>query len=469
MEPAETNPPAEGEPRSGGRPRGRRGPVAHDLPPAIQWHEGMLLAPQHFQQLSLREEALLHYHATMISPFHWGVRHLKIDPVLLVDGTFRVLELEAVMPDGLVVSAMADESEELTADLAPHLETLKQRQLTIHLAVAARRPGLSPVEGEMARYSSVAGEAVVDENTGEGEVQVPRLVPRLRLLLTDDPPPKFASFPLARVAYRNETFALAKFVPPLLRVPLRSPLGELGTAVARRLREKAVFLSEKVRSPSAATRVPQLLETRALVGSLVSALPPFEAVLGTGLSHPYALYLALCSLVGQVAAVGHSLVPPVLDAYDHNDLYACFEHAQKFIFQALDEGIIESYTGYPFYLEEGAFLVTFDPAWVGRALVLGVRAREGASESEVDAWVEASLVSSRSKIPILRAKRIVGAPRKRIAGDRDLVPSRGVSLYALTADPEFVVPDELLEIRNLDDPQGKKRPVEIVLYVRNQP
>jgi len=57
---------------------------AHDLPGAIQWHEGMLLAPQHFQQLSIRYEELLHYHLMMISPFHWGIRRLKIDQVLLL-------------------------------------------------------------------------------------------------------------------------------------------------------------------------------------------------------------------------------------------------------------------------------------------------------------------------------------------------------------------------------------------------
>ena len=88
--------------------------TAHDLPEAIQWSEGMLLRPHHFQQATLRQESLLYYHAALIAPFHWGVRHLKIDEVLLVDGGFRVLELEAVMPDGLVVSHPAAEGADLT-------------------------------------------------------------------------------------------------------------------------------------------------------------------------------------------------------------------------------------------------------------------------------------------------------------------------------------------------------------------
>ena len=65
---------------------------ARDLPQAIQWHEGMLLAPQHFQQSFLRQESLLHYHLTTGMQYHWGLRRVRIDPALLVSGVFRILK-----------------------------------------------------------------------------------------------------------------------------------------------------------------------------------------------------------------------------------------------------------------------------------------------------------------------------------------------------------------------------------------
>ena len=466
----EPRPTADDAAAAASRPQPPAGPPAHELPLAVQWHEGMLLAPQHFQQMALRQDALLHYHALLLAPFHWGVRHLRLDPVRLVDGVFRVLELEAVMPDGLVVTSLPGEGAELSADLGAQVEAMREHPLSIHLGVAGRLRGLSPVEGEMARYESIDGEPVADENTGDGDLRMARLRPRLRLLLADQPPARYTSLPLARVAYRNETFELLPtYVPPLLRVTLDSPLGELCAAIARRLREKAVFLAEQVRSPSLAARPSQLLETRALIASLVEALPAFEAVLHTNVSHPYPLYLALCSLVGHVAAVGHGLLPPVLAPYDHRDLYATFEPARAFVFQALDEGILESYAGYPFLLREGSFFLPFDPAWVGRSLVLGLRAREGVTQQEILGWMEGCLIASRPKMPALRAKRVVGAARQSTEGDGDLVPGRGVTLFALTAEPEFIVPGELLEIRNLDDREARQRPAEIVLYVRNQP
>jgi type VI secretion system protein ImpJ len=38
----------------------------------IQWHEGMLLAPQHFQQTSARTDALVALHTLLAAPFVGG-------------------------------------------------------------------------------------------------------------------------------------------------------------------------------------------------------------------------------------------------------------------------------------------------------------------------------------------------------------------------------------------------------------
>jgi hypothetical protein len=80
----------------------------------------------------------------------------------------------------------------------------------------------------------------------------------------------------------------------------------------------------------------------------------------------------------------------------------------------------------------------------------------------------ASLIASRPRISDLWDRRVVGTKRKRIESETGMVPIRGVTLYSLTADPEFVLPDEELEIRNLDDRDGKRRPDEVILYVRNR-
>jgi type VI secretion system protein ImpJ len=442
---------------------------ARTLPAAIQWHEGMLLSPQHFQQMALRQEALLHYHLMAIAPFYWGVHHLKIDSNLLIDGTLRVLELEAVMPDGLALSYPHQEGPDLAIDLKPYADEMKKKPLTVHLVVPAKRTGVASTKGELARYDSVEGQPVVDENTGESELSIPRLKPRLSLLITDTPPQKYSSFPLLKVAYRNETFTMTDYIPPTLIASTKSAVWEICSTAAHRLREKAIFLSERVRSPSSAMRGALLIETKSMIQSLVSDLPQFEALLNTGVSHPFTLYLSLCSLAGRAASLGSGLIPPVLEPYDHNNLRASFEQAKEFIFRMIDEGILETHTPVPFGFENGVFSLMLEESWLTKTITIGVRERAGMSEEDVLGWIEESLIGSSSKVESMKNKRILGASRTRIEGDKELIPARGVVLFAVKAERQFIEPDEVLQIFNTSDPTGKRSPAEIVLYVKNAP
>ena len=445
---------------------------ASDIPQAILWHEGMLLAPQHFQQANLRQESLLAYHGAMLSPYPWGIRHLEIDSEKMAAGTFWLRRLEAVMPDGLLVShgtSGADsDGVELSIDLSAHADAMRRQPITIHLAVAANVGSLSSVSGEMTRYDSTPGDSVVDSNTGKGQLAIPRLRPHLRLLVADEVPKKFISLPLARVHHRDESFALTDYVPPRLQVSISSALGQTCQEIAQRLRTKAAFLADRAQSPIVAERQPLLLETKQMVHSLVAALPPFEALLNSDRAHPFQLYLALCSLLGQVASIGHSLVPPLLEPYRHDDLEKTFETARQYIFQVLEEGINETYLGIPLQWEEGAYQTYFEEAWLERKLILGLRGRQGVPEETTSRWMQQSLIGSESRMTRMRHQRTLGAERRRVDGDSDLIPARGILLYALSCDPQFVVGGELLQIVNLDDRGQRNRPDAVILYVRNE-
>src|ERR1044071_7326125 len=146
---------------------------ANEIPDSIHWHEGLLLTPQHFQQLSLRQEALLQYSTSKIAPFSWGIRYLKLDEPSLFSGLVQIKHIEAVMPDGLVVSHQ--EGDGLQLDLNSYDEA-KGKRMKVYLAVARQSRPTS--KGENVRYNSVEGEPVVDEFTGEGKVRLLRLVPR---------------------------------------------------------------------------------------------------------------------------------------------------------------------------------------------------------------------------------------------------------------------------------------------------
>ncbi len=434
---------------------------------AVQWHEGMLLAPQHFQQSSLRSEQLVHYHLANAAPYHWGLRRLRIDRVALVNGTFRITELEGVMPDGLPVGLDADYPAPLELTLTEHAALFRRGPVKVHLCVPADR-GEVVTSGALARFHSVAGAAVVDANTGEGSLRIPRLLPRMTLIAGETPPEKFVSFPVAEVRFQDETFSLTDFYAPSLQARPGSALLEASATIAKRVREKASFLSEKVRASAMVEKRPLLQDMQSTVRSLTAALPPLEAMVGAGVVHPFDLYLALTSLAGHLSSVGATQVPPVFPAYDHNDQRSSFAPLLFFVNRMLD-AVHESYTTLPFLERDGRFSLRIPAEKVGARLVVGVVTPIGVPEAAIAEWLESAQIGSASRMTSIRDRRIRGAARRRleVADEMELTPSRGVVLFALTVDPDLIVAGEELVIVHPADPEGRTRPSEITLYLPN--
>jgi type VI secretion system protein ImpJ len=114
------------------------------------------------------------------------------------------------------------------------------------------------------------------------------------------------------------------------------------------------------------------------------------------------------------------------------------------------------------------FSIALDTAWTASDLIIAARGRPGATEREVTAWVEESLIGSRGRLAAMREKRILGAARKRVDRDGELLPTRGSVLYAVKPDPAFIDADEILQITNTADPANALGPDDIVLYVRQR-
>lgn len=443
-------------------------PQAAAVPDAIQWHEGMLLTPQHFQQAGLRAETLLSYQLSLAAPHHWGIARLAIDSAALVGGAYRVQDLEAVLPDGTLVSYGGSDSGGLEVLLEPSQEEMKSAPVTVWLAIAARELGGTSVGGDLARYDSHEGLATVDENTGESEIRIPRLKPRLRLMLGDRPPAKYVSMPLAQISYANETYALTTFVPPQLRVGLESRLGQICLQLATRVRETAAFLSEQSSSSGALGQSGRSLasENDQQIRALVAGLPVFEALLTSGRAHPFQLYLGLCGIVGQVAGVGGSTLPPQLPPYDHDNALVSFDRAARFILTMVDR-VQLNYAVLPFRFSNAVFSLQVEPQWIGETFTLGVRGGRGVREADVVDWMDGALIGSAVLAQSMRERRVLGPVRQRIDRDEDLdlVAPRGVMLFSVVADPEFIEKRGSLTIFNTSANAEKGRPAEIVLYI----
>jgi type VI secretion system protein ImpJ len=446
---------------------------AYEIPDAIQWHEGLLLTPQHFQQLSSRHEALVQYGTSLIAPFCWGVRRFKHHAISLPAGKFRLLELEAVMPDGLVVvhGFASGRDDLLEVDLSSCVDQMSYSGVLVHVAVAARQNGAT--NGDSPRYESFKGAPVSDQISSGKSLAIHRLKPRLTLHVGDKLPSDYVGFPIARVMQRDASFMLDDtFIPPLLAVPIRAidgdtssvaaqHLGEMCSQVALRVRKRAMYLADEARNPAAGDRFANAASIRTLMLSLVGALPHYEAVLQSGCAHPYLVYVALCSMAGQLSVLGNEMVPPTFNPYNHNDLYTTFQPVLEFIDRVMDQGVPVSYKSFPFKYHEGAYELQFEGNWMKKQLAIGIRGERGMSDDEVVRWGESCLIGSQGRIGLLKENRIRGAVRKHADRVGDIVMAKGVALFSLMADESFVEPEKLLQIVNREGP----RPSEIVLYV----
>lgn len=441
--------------------------LTRDLPDLVQWHEGMLLAPQHFQQMSLRGEALLQYHMTAATPFPWGIRRLRIDQVALLTGLYRVTEIEAIMPDGLVIARDAGAPGTLELSLGDYLMAAAQSHVTLHLVVPSRQSALVRATGDGARYASYEDGAVADMNTGEAALPIPRLRPQPMIIVAETPPEKYVSVPLARIIYRDEAFQLDDFVPPCMDVSPESELGRLCSDIARRVREKAAFLADRARATAGAEHEPLLVAQRRMAQSLAAGLPPVEALLRLGVAHPLQVYLALCGLVGHAAGASAAILPPVLRGYQHGDLRASFAEIEAF-FDDLLGGIREDFQRITFIESGPAFELTIQRGWISgpRApLLVGAVPSAGVAESDLVAWFEQAVIAGATRMSIVRERRIRGCPRVRVSTPETLglAPRRGEVIFSIEADEQYIQPGDALQL--LHPVQGDKgRPREVVFY-----
>ena len=414
------------------------------IPDLIQWHEGLLLTPQHFQQLSSRVESLIQALPEWYVPFYWGVRRFEYDSTDFTAGVLTVRRLDAIMPDGLHVSVAGDK-DELQLDLRPLAGTLRHGPMLVHVAIPLAN---GHAQATMNRFASYEGDPVADENTGEGGVAIPRLRPQLSLIAAAQPPARFTSFPLIEVRCEGETFLPTSFMPPSLHVTLSSPLGRKCAELSERLRTRAIALAERA---VLAPQSPFAAEARSQLHALVSALPAFEAVLRTEAAHPCALYVEACRLAGHVAVLGRGLLPPVFPPYIHNDPRKSFEQVAQFIVQAVDEGVPDTVRRFAFEQDGEAFRLPADPAWTG-AFALGtlthvvLAVRCDAERDHVMTWGENCVIGGMNTIASLLGRRVLGLRRRYAEHIGELRPPRGVHLFELVPDAEILPPGEDLVV-----------------------
>ncbi|WP_084438077.1 type VI secretion system baseplate subunit TssK [Niveispirillum irakense] len=431
--------------------------VAPPVPDPVQWHEGMLLQPHHFQQFWLRQDGLMQFHLSRIAPFAHGVVRLELDRGALAASRLRFLALEAVMPDGMLVRYEAG-GERLELDLPPLKDRLG-RPLRVHLVVPRYQPGSARPDDDLARWRSHPGDSAVDENTGTHPEPMPRLRPSLRLRLEDDLPPGMVTLPLLAVEFKNQGFQLTDYEPPTAILSPTSALFRESRALVAKLREKASYVAESKGGDLDRS------EARQTVLCLVAGLPPLEALLSLPALHPFDLYMALQSVMGHVSILRASLVPPLTEPYDHLDPRGSIGRLLSALDLILDQ-VTQAFAALTFEPAQHGFRQRINEDWLGDELIVGLRLKPGQKSDDAMDWMEAALIAAEDRLDELGSYRLRGAGRRALSAEEAaaFAASRDVLLYAITCD-EYVMPDVPLFIVNPLDRTGARRPADILLFI----
>jgi type VI secretion system protein ImpJ len=435
-------------------------------PDRIQWHEGMLLSPQHFQLESARIDALIAWHTLTGTPYAWGVKRLKFDLALLASGTVRILELEAILPDGTAIALSHDEMQaiDLSIRLDAIKDTLSQGPQAIWLCLPVSRNMKMP---EMAsRFLSVKTDPVDDEVSDAAPADIPRLIPNLSLAVGEAPPALMVSMAIGGVLEDDGVIKLDDTLPALLDLHAVPELLEQFREMVHLLRSKAAFVARQAAGVSVAEQRAERLVLLQRLSCMVPSLPVLEAHLQSAVISPYPLYIALCSLLGPLSLLRPGALPITPPAYDHAKPHRTLLPLLNELSDNLSE-VSQDYREINLEWVNGAFALVLRPEWISKRLVVGVK---GAKPAEIERWMDTAVIGPAHVFSELREKRVLGYRRARItaAPEIQLRSLPDVVLYEILPGPELSQADSRLVIGPSGRSASASRPASIALFIHTE-
>lgn len=435
------------------------------IPLGINWHEGMLISQQHFQQTDLRTFHLLTHQVRLLSSHHYGVCHLRIDKVALPDGVYKVNEIEAVLPDGLILNYVRGTDDNIKSIEINIKENMGdgETECTIYLVIAVSSPGSSPLLGSPPRFYSIEGEYIEDDNISNNKIKIPRLVPNVFLHIGKILPEFCTGFPLGKIIKIDGVYQIKNWTPSCFFIEKHFPLWEKSAKLAIDIREKATFLSEKLRNEITSGIS---TDTRRFLEQLLEILPSFEALVYSNHIRTYELYQELARVLGAVTVFQPLDIVPIMKPYDHDDIDGCIYP----LINLIDHYLLIIERGFSintFNLKE-RFFYRFLPKnenFINNKIYIGIKGKKRNSSAALEAWVNEAIIVSDFAINSSRVKRVKGAPRA-IADERivsQILPGAGIMLFEINFDPDFIGLDQNMHIFNPGD-NIENRPIEILMY-----
>lgn len=304
----------------------------------VVWQQGMLMAPQHFQQQDRYFESLVAARVDALSPNPWGVMQLEFDEAALRAGELRLRRFTGVMPDGLALEIGGDGSvPPASRPIRDHFPS-DQAAVSVFLAVPREQegPGNYIAEGHAkgntrARYQRATQQVA---NLAESEKKVNKpvdlAVPRPLLVFADERRDErdFDVMPIAEIERDTSgNYHLSRsYIPPVARVGaspvLMTAIEDISSSIILRQREMAE--SRRQSTSHSAEFLERDITQYLALHALNSSIPVLQHIVTNKSLSAHQTYLLLIQLAGAMTTFSSRIDPSTFPVYDYKDLRATF-------------------------------------------------------------------------------------------------------------------------------------------------
>jgi type VI secretion system protein ImpJ len=410
----------------------------------VQWHEGMLLSPHHFQQSDNHLQYLLSVLGSASIVFGFGVYDLKIDTSALSSGVVRVLGTRGIFQDGLCFDFDAVHDQALERNLGDYFAA-NSSAVKIFLAVPARRSGENELQGEMARYYSTELTNVADSNTGENAINIPVLKPKLKLLLQNEIDARYVSFPIFEAEKAIDGGIVStNFVPPFITIDEHSKISEICREVVQIIRGKISYFSDRKDNYSRTASDESMASLRLLIQSAL----PLEAIIHINGIQPFEIYKHFLNSIASIISINPTQLIPRLPLYDHCNLAKTFSGLSECAQDILNQ-LKQKYDVIHFERDGPVFKLQMKKEWLGKdEIAVGVQKTFATSNDEALNWVNGMQIASESMLPVIRDKRVLGAERRIMERGSYITQPSGMIIVAVKSKTTYIKPSEKLCVLN---------------------
>ena len=352
---------------------------------AIQWQDGLVLRPEHFQHTDRRNAVLAHVAALTADPWPWGFLSFRMDATALASNRLRI-DCSGLLPDGAPFR-----SDALSHDLP------------------------AGKEGEQMRF-------LVMRNDAGGIA-----------LQEGDDAPSARSLPVARLIRHNDAWnGMQGWSPPAMLVQMDHPIREDVNQQLGSLAALAAGFTATLRLPGADVR-PVARVIRQAAAALIQGVGVMEALLAAPAVSPGRLGIeALRLALGVRGAVGvFESLGQVWDAADQRGSL----RRLLYLAESAVSGIGLPFRASMFQPAEDSDMLVVDGIPTDTVL-LAVEASRPNDLIAAKSWLAGAALASTERIQEALTRRVEGCRRSAVDRDAQIGVSSGplLALYRVSAD-----------------------------------